>query len=70
MNILSKDKDFIIKIDNKRNSKRDIRCLCDKLLAEINNGSIEILCKRCKRVVRLKLENVIHLENCCSEVHD
>ena len=29
----------------------DIRCECHNLLAKDNNGKIEILCRKCKRVV-------------------
>lgn len=70
MNILSKEKDHAIKMDYSKNTKSHIRCLCNKLIAEIDNGTLEILCKKCKRVVRLKVENVIHFQDCRPVSHD
>jgi phage FluMu protein Com len=40
-----------------------LRCLCQKLLAVVDGQVIEILCKRCKRLVRIKVEEIGDLEN-------
>ena len=32
----------------------DIRCECHNLLAKDNNGKIEILCRKCKRLVLIE----------------
>lgn len=40
-----------------------LRCLCQKLLAVVDGQRIEILCKRCKRLVRIKVEEIVALEN-------
>ena len=40
-----------------REGPHDERCLCGNLLAKIDPGGIEILCRRCKRIHRIPWED-------------
>ena len=39
-----------------RHEERDQRCLCGNLLARLVEGGVEIKCRRCQRIVVLRLE--------------
>lgn len=35
----------------KKNSEKDHRCFCGKLLARITEAGVQLKCRRCKRLV-------------------
>jgi len=35
---------------------RDVRCLCRNLLAREKGGFLELKCRRCKRMLRVRLD--------------
>jgi hypothetical protein len=37
-------------------SPADCRCLCGSLLARVVDGAVELKCRRCKRTLRVPLE--------------
>ena len=37
----------------------DCRCLCGSLLARVVDGAVELKCRRCKRTLRVPLDDAI-----------
>ena len=38
-------------------AEHDCRCLCGSLLARLVEGAVELKCRRCKRTLRLPLDD-------------
>lgn len=44
-------------LDNK-----DMRCICNKLICQIDNNVIEIKCNKCKRIIRILTKEIIDIK--------
>jgi hypothetical protein len=36
----------------------DIKCVCDKLLARYEKGSIILYCKRCRKEIKINIDEI------------
>ena len=43
----------------RRTAREDCRCRCGSLLARVVDGSLELKCRRCKRLVSLDLSSLV-----------